>query len=83
MSNDESPEAKKANALFRKAEQAKEGAQAWTEYLGRDAAMTKKTAGLKKQRLARDTAAAAGAPHAATAPKAKRPRKAASKPAAK
>jgi hypothetical protein len=83
MNERESPEAKKANMLFRKTEQAKEGAQAWTEYLSRDAAMAKKTAGLKEQRLARDTAAAAAPPGAAAAPKAKRPRKAASKPAGK
>ena len=81
MNQQNSPEVKRAELLFRRAEQAKEGAVAWTEYLGRDDARTKKTAGLKEQRLARDAEAAA-APVVPAAPKAKRLRKAASKPVA-
>jgi len=74
-----SPEQKRADLHFRKTEQAKEGAVAWTEYLGRDDARDKKTAGLKKQRLAREAAAV---PDAAPVKKA-RPPKAAQKPVGK
>ena len=59
---EKSLEQRRADLHFRKAEQAKEGATAWTEYLGRDDARDKKTAGLKEQRLARDAAQAASTP---------------------
>ena len=49
---EKSLEQRRADLHFRQAEQAKEGATAWTEYLGRDDARDKKTAGLKEQRLA-------------------------------
>jgi hypothetical protein len=61
MVEQESVAVRKANRLFRKKEQEKEGATAWKEYIEREQATRLKTARLRAQRLARDAAAASTA----------------------
>jgi polynucleotide 5'-kinase involved in rRNA processing len=57
MAEQESAEVRNANKLFRREEQAKEGAAAWKEYLEQRDVARLKTAKLRAQRLARDAAA--------------------------
>ena len=53
--------------LERKAQQAQDGAKAWVEYKDGEAAMRKRTAKLRAQRLAREAKEAASAKEAAAA----------------
>jgi hypothetical protein len=62
MRERESVAVSNANKLFRKEEQAKEGAAAWKEYLEQGDVTRLKTARLRAQRLARDAAAQAEGP---------------------
>jgi hypothetical protein len=58
MAEQESAAVRNANKLFRKEEQAKQGAAAWKEYIEQEDATRLKTARLRALRLARDAAAA-------------------------
>jgi hypothetical protein len=61
MAEQESAAARNANKLFRKEEQARQGAAAWKEYVEQEDATRLKTARLRALRLARDAAAASTA----------------------
>jgi hypothetical protein len=58
MAEQESAAVRNANKLFRKEEQARQGAAAWKEYVEQEDATRLKTARLRALRLARDAAAA-------------------------
>ena len=58
MAEQESAAVRNANKLFRKEEQARDGAAAWKEYLEQRDLTRLKTARLRAQRLARDAATA-------------------------
>jgi hypothetical protein len=58
MAEQESAAVRNANKLFRKEEQARQGAAAWKEYIEQEDATRLKTARLRALRLARDAAAA-------------------------
>jgi hypothetical protein len=70
----------RAEAQFRKAQQAKDGKAAMAEYEAKAAAVRANTERLRALRLARDAAAAKAAPTAAPAARSKPPRKAKSPP---
>jgi hypothetical protein len=56
MAEQESPAVRNANKHFRKEEQARQGAAAWKEYVDQEEVTRVKTARLREQRLARDSA---------------------------
>jgi hypothetical protein len=56
MAEQESPAVRNANKHFRKEEQARQGAAAWKEYVDQEEVTRLKTARLRAQRLARDSA---------------------------
>jgi len=66
----QSPEARKAQRLFRKEEKVHESATAWAEYNGREAARLGQLRQLQEQRLARGPVALVVKPRAK--PKSKR-----------
>jgi hypothetical protein len=70
----------RAEAQFRKAQQAKDGKAAMAEYEAKAAAVRANTERLRALRLARDAAAAKAAPTAAPAARSKPARKAKSPP---
>jgi len=88
--NEETPAVRDANKAFRKEEQRKDGAAAWSEYSKLEKTTQDKTARLRAQRLARDEAAPVASAKPATKPAtnpaakaAAKPRKAATSPRAK
>jgi hypothetical protein len=56
MAEQESAAVRNANKHFRKEEQARQGAAAWKEYVEQEEVTRLKTARLRAQRLARDSA---------------------------
>jgi hypothetical protein len=62
MNTEESTAVRKANLLFRKETQAREGAEAWNTYNAQAEATRQQTARLRAQRLAREASARASAP---------------------
>jgi hypothetical protein len=68
MAEQESAAVRNANKLFRKEEQARQGAAAWKEYVEQEDATRLKTARLRALRLARDAAAASTSAASAAAP---------------
>jgi hypothetical protein len=56
MTEQETAAARNANKHFRKEEQARQGAAAWKEYVDQEEVTRVKTARLREQRLARDSA---------------------------
>ena len=61
MAEQESAAVRNANKHFRKEEQARQGAAAWKEYVDQEEVTRLKTARLREQRLARDSARDAAA----------------------
>jgi hypothetical protein len=64
MNDKDTPAMQRAQKLFRKEEQKKDGALAWNEYASQEEATRLKTDRLRALRLARDAEAATAAPPA-------------------
>ncbi len=62
MNTEESAAVRKANLLFRKETQAREGAEAWRAYNAQAEATRQQTLKLRAERLAREASARASAP---------------------